>query len=38
MIAIVGQQARMSEDDPKFDTSQDISDFAYNHYAELLGL
>lgn len=37
-LSQVSWEQRIMEGDPKFDTSQDIADFAYDDYAELLGL
>ncbi len=34
----VSWEQRVMEGDPKFETSQDLPDFAYDDYAELLGL
>lgn len=34
----VSWEQRIMEGDPKFETSQDLPDFAYDQYAELLGL
>ncbi|MFE8071761.1 thiamine pyrophosphate-requiring protein [Marinobacteraceae bacterium S3BR75-40.1] len=34
----VSWEQRIMEGDPKFETSQDITDFAYDKYAELFGL
>lgn len=37
-LSQVTWEQRVMEGDPKFDTSQDIPDFRYDQYAELLGL
>lgn len=34
----VSWEQRVMEGDPKFETSQDLSDFAYDNYAQMLGL
>jgi len=37
-LSQVTWEQRIMGGDPKFDASQDLPDFAYDHYAELLGL
>src|SRR5699024_4069302 len=37
-LAQVSWEQRAMEGDPKFETSQDLPDFPYDHYAEMLGL